>query len=158
MLLKRLRARDERGQSLTEFALALPILVIILFATAEFGFALNNQVAMVAAARNGARVAALEGVGSPTLQADVQQAVQDGARSLLVSCPIVTPITPQQNAPSSGGGGQVGSWTVTAQCTYTAVTPLSGLLSLISSSLAIGPISYSVTMRDTSCNPPTCTP
>jgi Flp pilus assembly protein TadG len=51
--------RSERGQSLVEFALALPILVLLLFAVIQFGIAFNNYVTLTDATRAGARKAAV---------------------------------------------------------------------------------------------------
>ena len=39
----RARATDERGQALAEFALVLPILLVVLFGIFEFGLALNSE-------------------------------------------------------------------------------------------------------------------
>ena len=50
---------SERGQSLTEFALALPILALLLFAVIQFGIAFNNYVSLTDATRAGARKAAV---------------------------------------------------------------------------------------------------
>jgi Flp pilus assembly protein TadG len=51
--------RSERGQSLTEFALALPILALLLFAVIQFGIVFNNYVTLVDATRAGARKGAV---------------------------------------------------------------------------------------------------
>jgi Flp pilus assembly protein TadG len=50
---------SERGQSLTEFALALPILALLLFAVIQFGIVFNNYVTLTDATRAGARKAAV---------------------------------------------------------------------------------------------------
>jgi Flp pilus assembly protein TadG len=50
---------SERGQSLVEFALALPILVLLLFAVIQFGIVFNNYVTLTDATRAGARKAAV---------------------------------------------------------------------------------------------------
>ena len=50
---------SERGQSLTEFALALPILAMLLFAVIQFGIVFNNYVTIVDATRAGARKGAV---------------------------------------------------------------------------------------------------
>jgi Flp pilus assembly protein TadG len=58
---------SERGQSLTEFALALPILALLLFAVIQFGIVFNNYVTLVDATRAGARKAAVgREVSNPT--------------------------------------------------------------------------------------------
>jgi hypothetical protein len=53
------RVRDERGAVAVEFALLAPLLVIILFATIEFGIALTHTLAYASGAREGARYAAV---------------------------------------------------------------------------------------------------
>jgi Flp pilus assembly protein TadG len=50
-------AEPERGQTVTEFALVLPILVMLLFAIVQLGIAFNHYVTITDAARAGARKA-----------------------------------------------------------------------------------------------------
>jgi Flp pilus assembly protein TadG len=56
---RKIDLRSEQGQSLTEFALALPILALLLFAVIQFGIAFNNYVTLTDATRAGARKAAV---------------------------------------------------------------------------------------------------
>ena len=56
---RKIEIRSERGQALTEFALALPILALLLFAVIQFGIAFNNYVTLTDATRAGARKAAV---------------------------------------------------------------------------------------------------
>ena len=56
---RKIQMRSERGQSLVEFALALPILVLLLFAVIQFGIVFNNYVTLTDATRAGARKAAV---------------------------------------------------------------------------------------------------
>jgi Flp pilus assembly protein TadG len=51
--------RSEKGQTMTEFALVLPIFVTLLFGIIQFGIAFNNYVALTDAARAGARKGAV---------------------------------------------------------------------------------------------------
>jgi Flp pilus assembly protein TadG len=53
------RMKNEQGQTMTEFALVLPILVVLLFAIVQFGIAFNNYVTLTDAVRAGARKAAV---------------------------------------------------------------------------------------------------
>ena len=53
------RSRSERGAVAVEFALLLPLLVVILFAITSFGIALMRTVNYVSAAREGARYASV---------------------------------------------------------------------------------------------------
>ena len=56
---RKIEIGSERGQSLTEFALALPILALLLFAVIQFGIVFNNYVTLTDATRAGARKAAV---------------------------------------------------------------------------------------------------
>jgi Flp pilus assembly protein TadG len=47
--------RDDEGASAVEFALVLPLFLLLLFGTADFGFVLYTQSIMQDAAREGAR-------------------------------------------------------------------------------------------------------
>ena len=53
------RIKNEQGQTMTEFALVLPILVVLLFGIIQFGIAFNNYVTLTDAVRAGARKAAV---------------------------------------------------------------------------------------------------
>jgi hypothetical protein len=53
--------RDTRGQSLVEFALVLPMLLVVMLMITEFGRALYQYNVLSQAARAGARVAAVSG-------------------------------------------------------------------------------------------------
>lgn len=72
---------SERGQSLVEFALALPILVLLLFAVIQFGVAFNNYVTLTDATRAGARKAAV-GRRLPSPQSSTITAVRNSATDL----------------------------------------------------------------------------
>jgi len=52
--------KNERGASAVEFALILPILVILVFGIFEFAIAFNNYITITHAAREGARRAAVD--------------------------------------------------------------------------------------------------
>lgn len=51
--------RSERGQSLAEFALVLPLLVLLLFGIIQFGITFNHYITLTDAVRAGARTAAV---------------------------------------------------------------------------------------------------
>lgn len=50
---------DETGQTMTEFAIILPLLVVLLFGIIQFGILFNNYVTLTDAVRAGARQAAV---------------------------------------------------------------------------------------------------
>ncbi len=51
------RRRRSRGQALVEFALILPVFLLILSGILDFGFMLNARMTVISAAREGARAA-----------------------------------------------------------------------------------------------------
>ena len=51
--------RDESGQTMAEFAIVLPVLVVLLFGIIQFGILFNNFVTLTDAARAGAREGAV---------------------------------------------------------------------------------------------------
>ncbi len=54
-------ARDDAGAAAVEFALVLPILVMLLFGIMQFGIVYDAQITVDHAAREGARMAAVGG-------------------------------------------------------------------------------------------------
>jgi Flp pilus assembly protein TadG len=58
-MLKMTKFRNERGQTMVEFALVLPILLVLLLGIFQFGVAFNNYVTLTDAVRAGARKAAV---------------------------------------------------------------------------------------------------
>jgi Flp pilus assembly protein TadG len=57
--MKRISFKNQDGQSVTEFALVLPILAFLLFAVIQFGIVFNNWVQLTDATRAGARKGAV---------------------------------------------------------------------------------------------------
>jgi Flp pilus assembly protein TadG len=53
------KLKNQRGQTMTELALVLPILVVLVLAIAQFGIAFNNYVTLTDAARAAARKGAV---------------------------------------------------------------------------------------------------
>jgi Flp pilus assembly protein TadG len=53
------KVRRDRGAVAVEFALLLPVLLFLVFGIIDFGRALNAQITLTQAAREGARMAAL---------------------------------------------------------------------------------------------------
>lgn len=54
------RLRDEKGQSMVEFALVLPVLVAVVFGIIDFGWLFFNKLSVENGAREGARYAAVQ--------------------------------------------------------------------------------------------------
>ena len=91
--MRRLQAavyRRERGATAVEFALLLPVLLLLLFGIIDFGRALNAQITLTQAAREGARLAAL-GQSSSTVQTRTQAAatgLSPVTVTVTTSCPV----------------------------------------------------------------------
>jgi Flp pilus assembly protein TadG len=64
---------NERGQAIVEFAIVLPLLLILLFGVIDFGRALQTYITINNASREGARL------GSINPDADVDAKVRDAA-------------------------------------------------------------------------------
>ncbi|MGH7550925.1 MAG: TadE/TadG family type IV pilus assembly protein [Gemmatimonadota bacterium] len=101
-------AIGERGQSLVEFAIALPILMAIVIGIFEFGMAWNQRQVITNAAREGARA----GVIPNRPPQDVTNAINTYLTSAGLDPGIATIQT--QNANNTGAFGQ----TVNVQLTY----------------------------------------
>jgi Flp pilus assembly protein TadG len=104
---RKIEIRSEQGQALTEFALALPILALLLFAVIQFGIAFNHYVTLTDATRAGARKAITskhESDPAGLCQAAVRASAQDlDQNELDTSC--------------------VSTWTDGANVTVTATYP-----------------------------------
>ena len=58
-IMTRRTLRNQRGQAVTEFAVILPDLLLVLLAIYQFGVVFNNYIQVTAAAREGARKASV---------------------------------------------------------------------------------------------------
>lgn len=59
-ILKRLQ-KSEKGQTFIEFALVLPVLLLLVLGMLEYGWMLNAKISVTAAAREGARASSVLG-------------------------------------------------------------------------------------------------
>ena len=65
------RLRSERGAELIEFALVLPLLLLLIAGVVDFGMMFQSYEVVTNAAREGARVGVLPGYNVPDVQARV---------------------------------------------------------------------------------------
>ena len=75
------RARDERGATLVEAAIILPVVVLIVFGIIEFGLAFKDSLTVSSATRAGARTASAE-PRQPTFNTDTAKAVARAVSAL----------------------------------------------------------------------------
>jgi Flp pilus assembly protein TadG len=128
------KGEGERGQSLVEFALIVPLFLLLMFAIVDFGMGFYSWITVTNAAREGARIGAV-GADSAT----ITQRVKDTAGSLNNSNLTISVSNAKGNS-----GETVG---VTANYQYTLITPLSALIHLVSGG-SMGPnINFSSTSQ-----------
>jgi uncharacterized protein (UPF0333 family) len=83
-----LRRRDDRGAAALEFALVVPLLMVLVFGGISFGYMLSFRQAISQSAAEGARAAAVAPAGTNNAQrnADAVAAVNNGLGSYGVTC------------------------------------------------------------------------
>jgi Flp pilus assembly protein TadG len=107
----RLDVRSERGAELIEFALILPILILLLAGIFEFGLMFRSYEAVTNAAREGARVGVLPGYAA----ADVQNRVSQYLASAGLPGAFTVNVT---NVPVSTPAGTFNATSVDVSYTY----------------------------------------
>ena len=122
------RRDGEKGQNLVEFAMVVPIFLILVFSIVDFGMGFHAWITVTNAAREGARVGA---VGADT--ATIESRVIDTAGSLTGADLEVTVVNAQ------GAPGEAVS--VDVQYDYELITPLSNLLGIFGGGLG-SPITF----------------
>jgi Flp pilus assembly protein TadG len=116
----------DRGATAVEFALLLPVLLLLVFGLIDFGRALNAQITLTQAAREGARLAALGGQLSAVVSRT--QTAATGLSSSQVSVTVTA-------CPSGGSaGGSPADATVQASYPFSFVTPLGAIAKLFGGS------------------------
>lgn len=106
---------SERGASLAEFALVLPVLLMILFGIIEFGMVFSRSQSIEAAAREAGRLASL----STTTTADVDARVEETLGGAVFDGPPQVSVSP-----SAGCVGREGeSVTVTVDVPHRIAIP-----------------------------------
>lgn len=119
--LKRRLSKGERGQSLVEFVLVLPIFLVLLFAIIDFGMGFHAWLTVTNSAREGARLGAVQASSS-----EIESRVRATAGTLDQDKLTVT-VTNAQGA----SGDPV---SVDVSYHYDLITPLSSILGLVGGS------------------------
>jgi Flp pilus assembly protein TadG len=115
----------ERGAAAVEFALLLPLLLLIIFGTIDFGRALNAQITLTQAAREGARLASI---------GDSYAAVQTGTQGAATGLSsVVVPPPPKFTACTAGAGPGVNA-VVNVTYSFSFITPVAFFASMFGSS------------------------
>ena len=106
------RGARDRGSAAVEFALVLPLLLLLVFGIIDFGRLLNAQLTLTQAAREGARLAA---VGQPNVVGQTQAAAigLSPVNVSVTSCP-----------PSAGPSANAA---VTVSYSFSFITPVGAI-------------------------------
>jgi Flp pilus assembly protein TadG len=131
----RMVRRSERGNALIEFALVLPLLLIIFAGIVDFGLLFQRSEVVTNAAREGARIAVLPGYSTNDVRLRVRQYVQEGlnltAGQVAAALPDANITVAAPNPPlTTAGGATLSALTVTVrfQHTYIILGPVLGLI------------------------------
>ena len=130
--MRRISFKNQDGQSVTEFALVLPIVAFLLFAVIQFGIVFNNWVQLTDATRAGAR------------KAVVSRLAQGGPQSACINA-VVASVGPNMQGEVRRTATCNSTWQPGADVTVTATYPYSiSLFGLVSKS---GRLSSTTTER-----------
>jgi Flp pilus assembly protein TadG len=138
------RWRDESGAELIEFALAFPLLLLVVFGIIDFGLLFQKYEAVTDAAREGARIAVLPDYAA-NLTANVTERVNqyldaagltDPARSVTVGGPTALTV----------GGNCVSTYSVTVTYPY-GYSFVGGIASYFGATLNPGTLTATTSMR-----------
>jgi hypothetical protein len=122
------RKAADRGAVAVEFALVLPVLLLIVFAIIDFGRALNAQIDLTGAAREGVRLAAL-GYPDAAIQARVAAAAPD-----------LSGVTATVTASCPPGAGPVADAQVDVSYSFSFITPIGAVAAFLGGSGLGAPI------------------
>lgn len=128
-LTQRLRQRlgDERGAELVEFAMVMPILLVIFAGIVDFGLMLQRSEVITNAAREGARIAVLPGYGQADVVARVNAYLEEGI-STGASTNATTTMTDTTVAAATGPAIQARQVLVQYTTSYAILGPMMSLV------------------------------
>ena len=101
--MKKLKIQSENGNVLVEFALIMPVLILILAGIVQFGFLLNGKIAVNAASYEAARAATL----SDNPEADAINAVSSYASASLPGWDLQEQLSIEINTTGNSPGDSV---------------------------------------------------
>jgi Flp pilus assembly protein TadG len=116
---------SERGAVAVEFALLLPLLMVLVFGVIDFGRLFNAQVSVTQAAREGARLAALGYTNSAVISRTTAAAPALSGLTVTVT-------------PCAAGATQTTDAVVVVRYTLTFSTPMVGLVGLPTTKVLTG--------------------
>jgi Flp pilus assembly protein TadG len=113
------KKNGEKGQALAEFALIIPIFLILVFAIVDFGMGFHSWISISNGAREGARLGAVSGT-----QQQIIDRVHEVTNTLDPAKETITV--------TNAGGASGTSVTVEVDYDYALITPISSIMGLVS--------------------------
>ena len=138
------RVRSQTGAELVEFALVLPMMLLVFGGIVDFGLLLQRQQVVTNAAREGARIAVLPGYNLTDVQARVTAFVREGLQDNSLTPETLRPCV--HISPGTGPMFDAYQVQVTLRSNFIILGPI---VSLAGGSGSFGeiPISATSTMR-----------
>jgi hypothetical protein len=133
----------ERGAELIEFALVLPLLLLLVLGIVDFGFLFQRLEVVTNAAREGARIAVLPGYLTPDVKARVNQYMQEGGVPIN---PPTNPLIDVNDVTITAGSASITSKQVIVRYSHSYMF-LSGLSNLFGGNFNSVPLTGQSTMR-----------
>ena len=118
----RARGRREAGQALVEFALVLPLLMLLIFLFIEFGIGFARYNEVVNGAREGARLGAVQGGTAAVVEAAIDAQVMAKVPNVALTAGDID--VRYVGVDGNGVAGPGDSVVVEITFTYDTVTPL----------------------------------
>lgn len=128
-LIRKRKKDGEKGQALAEFALLVPIFMLLLFAIVDFGMGFYSWITVTNAAREGARLGAVLAT---------EQQIEDRVYQTSDLPNEATNMTVTVTNAADVGGQPGESVVVKVDYNYDLITPLAGLVQMLSGSV-LGP-------------------
>lgn len=119
--------RSERGAELIEFALVIPILLVVIAGMVDFALMLQRFQVVTNAAREGARIAVLPGYSQADVQARVTAYVQAGLADNTIT-PVTTLTVVSIDPPGPTPAFPAAEVVVAITHNYVIVGPMLGLI------------------------------
>jgi Flp pilus assembly protein TadG len=139
------RVRSQAGAELVEFALVLPMMLLVFGGIVDFGLLLQRQQVVTNAAREGARLGVLPGYTQADVQARVTAFVREGLND--DSLAPATTMNVVTLTPGTGPAFQAAQVTVTLSSTFLILGPIVSLAGGSGASFGTIPITAVSTMR-----------
>ena len=122
---------SERGAELIEFAIILPLLLLIIFGIVDFGFLFQRYIVLTNASMEGARIASLPGYEDADAQNRVVAYAVDSGLPDGGTCPPLCVYPADIDIPGTGGDlWPAKQITVTYIHNYSYIAPLAGFSSV----------------------------